>query len=243
MTTTLIWITGASSGIGAAMAASVPFEDAELVDVSRSGSPHADAHVAADLADPSGWEAAAADFAARLARFDGERAILVHCAGTVEPTGFAGEVDAAAYRTNVLINSAAPQVLGDAFLRAVRDSGFAGRADVVMLTSGAARKPYAGWTSYSAGKAAVDAWVHAAGQEQDARGGRVRVLSVAPGVVATAMQETIRATPAEQFPSVQRFVDLHASGELREPVDVAADIWAVMDEGLDNGAVVDVRRR
>jgi NAD(P)-dependent dehydrogenase (short-subunit alcohol dehydrogenase family) len=100
---------------------------------------------------------------------------------------------------------------------------------------------YEGWTSYGAGKAAVDQWVRAAGAEQVRRGNHCRVLSVAPGIVATAMQEQIRATSADVFPEVAKFVDLHESGELREPATVAREIWDLLDLDLENGAVVDLR--
>jgi benzil reductase ((S)-benzoin forming) len=130
-------------------------------------------------------------------------------------------------------------VLGDAFLRAARATRAA--CHLVMLGSGAAHHVYEGWSAYGAGKAAIDQWVRTVGAEQARRGNRVRVLSVAPGVVATAMQEQIRATPARCFPEVARFVELHESGQLREPAAVAREIWALLGRDLPNGAVVDLR--
>jgi benzil reductase ((S)-benzoin forming) len=67
------------------------------------------------------------------------------------------------------------------------------------------------------------------------------VLAVAPGVVATAMQEQIRATDPRAFPSVERFHELHDQGELRDPIDAARDVWALLERDLENGAVVDLR--
>lgn len=239
MTDTLIWITGASRGIGRALARTQPFEDARVVDVSRSGGVPGTEHLPADLADPSSWSAVEGHLVAQLGDFTGSRAVFVHNAGVIEPIGFAGEVDSPAYRRGVLLNAAAPQVLGHAFLRAA--GGFAGEAHLVMLTSGAARTPYEGWSSYSAGKAAVDMWVRAAGAEQARRARGVRVVAVAPGVVATAMQQAIRATAEHDFPTVERFRQLHAAGELTDPEDAARGIWKVLGTELDNGAVVDLR--
>ncbi len=165
--------------------------------------------------------------------------MFVHAAATLHPIGFAGEVDASAYRRQVLINSAAPQVLGDAFVRAVADRGVEGR--LVMLTSGAASSVYEGWSAYGPAKAAVDHWVRTVGAERDRRGGRCRVLAVAPGVVATAMQEEIRATPEDRFPAVARFHELHEEGELRDPEVTARDIWRLLDRDLPNGEVTDLR--
>jgi benzil reductase ((S)-benzoin forming) len=238
---TIVWISGASRGIGAALAATVPYEQARVIDISRSGGVPGAEHLAADLADPSAWAAVESHFVARLGGFDGKRVVFIHSAGLIEPIGFAGEVRSDAYRQNVLVNAAAPQVLGHGFLRAIRESGFDGEAHLVMLSSGAASSPYEGWSGYCAGKAAVEMWVRCAGLEQQRRGGRCRVIAVAPGVVATAMQERIRETSPEAFPRVDKFHALHREGELRAPEDAARDIWTLLDHELENGAVVDAR--
>jgi len=234
----LIFISGASSGIGLALARSAPWPRSRVIDISRRGAPGLE-HFAADLAEPEQWQRVAELFARELRGFAGERVVFVHAAGTLEPIGFAGEVDAAAYRRAVLLNAASPQVLGDAFLRAARTTRAA--CQLVLISSGAAHSVYEGWSAYGAGKAALDQWARTAGAEQARRGGRVRVLAVAPGIVATAMQEQIRATPAADFPEVARFIELHAQHELREPGAVAGEIWALLDRDLPNGAVVDLR--
>ena len=59
-TSALVWISGASGGIGAALAASVPFEGAHTFDLSRSGGAPGTEHVPADLSDPAAWAAVAA---------------------------------------------------------------------------------------------------------------------------------------------------------------------------------------
>jgi len=238
MSKSLIFVSGASSGIGRALVRAVPFDDARSIDISRRGGAGCE-HFAADLADPAGWRSVDELFDREIPGFTGERVVFIHSAGTLEPMGYAGEVDAGQYARNVLLNSAAPQVLGDAFLRAVAKGS--ANAWLVFISSGAASSVYEGWTSYAAGKAAVDQWVRTAGAEQESRGGRCRVLSVAPGVVATGMQEQIRAMPTSAFPEVDKFVALHQGGELREPAIVARDLWALLDRGHVNGAVLDLR--
>ncbi len=166
------------------------------------------------------------------------RAVFIHSAGTLTPIGFAGEVDGDAYRRNILLNSAAGQVLGHLFLEAL--AGREGRFDLVMITSGAARGVYPGWSAYGAGKAAVDHWVRHAGAEQELRGG-VRVSAIAPGVLDTAMQAEIRETAERQFPSVERFHRLHEEGQLVAVEDAARKIWRVLEEGVEQGAVLDLR--
>jgi benzil reductase ((S)-benzoin forming) len=239
MSQNLVFITGASSGIGLALAQAVPFASARTIDISRRGGGAAALHFAADLADPAEWPRVAELFEREIRDFRGDRVVFFHSAGTLVPMGFAGEVDAEQYAHNVLLNSASPQVLGDAFLRAVAHCD--AQAWLVLISSGAAHGVYEGWTSYGAGKAAVDQWVRTAGAEQSRRGGRCRVLAVAPGVVETEMQAQIRAMPGDAFPEVDRFVELHREGALRAPADVAGELWAVLDRDLENGAVLDLR--
>jgi benzil reductase ((S)-benzoin forming) len=238
MSKTLVFISGASSGIGQALAEAVPFDAARVIGISRRAAAGCE-HFAADLADPQSWPGVADLFAREIEGFGGERVVFIHSAGTLHPMGFAGEVDAGEYTRNVLLNSASPQVLGDAFLRALEPCR--ARAHLILISSGAASSVYEGWTSYGAGKAAVDQWVRTAGAEQQLRGDRCRVVAVAPGVVATAMQDEIRGMSEDAFPNVERFVDLHESGELRKPSTVAREIWQLLGRDLPNGAVLDLR--
>jgi benzil reductase ((S)-benzoin forming) len=237
---TLFVVTGASSGIGSALAQEAARCGFTVASCSRRRGPGE--HLAVDLGDPGEWRRFARWLEELIAGGDWGRVVLVHAAATLEPIGFAGEVDPDAYQANVLLNSAAPQVIGDAFLRAMAGSPAAGV--LLQLSSGAGRTARAGWTSYGAGKAAVDHWVRHAGLEQDERGGRVRVLSVAPGVVETDMQAKIRSTRPEDFPQVDDFVALHRRGELAAPDDVARRLLALIERtDLANGAAIDLRQQ
>ena len=241
MVDTLVWITGASAGLGAGLATTVPYDNARVVSISRSPGPDHTEHLPVDLADPASWSAVELHLLARLPEFSGERIVFIHNAGTLEPIGFVGEVDSAAYRANVLLNSAAGQVLGHALLKAVTESGFTGEVTVVMISSGAATTAYPGWSAYAAGKAALDHWVRTVGEEQRLRGSAITALSIAPGVVATGMQERIRATDAADFPNVERFHQMHNDGELVDPESAARAVWSVIERGLESGTVTNVR--
>ena len=234
----LIFVSGGSSGIGRALIETHPHGGARVLNLSRRPVPGAE-HIAVDLAAPSGWQRAADCFAAEIAAFrggeDGEL-LFLHSAGTLAPIAFAGEGDAAAYQRNVLLNSAAPQILGDAFLRATRSSP--ARATLLLLGSGAAGTAYEGWSGYCAGKAALEHWTRTVGAELARRRRRGRILCIAPGVVETAMQEEIRATAVADFPEVERFRTLHATGALRSTHAVARGLWALLERWGGEGAVV-----
>lgn len=236
----LVWISGASAGIGAALAATIPIPfDAEIIDISRRGGTPGTIHLAADLADPSSWPLVEEDFTRRLADFDGDMVVFVHNAATLTPLGSAGAVDTAAYTRNVLLNSAAAQVLGQAFLHAVADLDC--EQHLMMLSSGAAQRPYEGESSYCAGKAAIDHWVQVVGLEQERRTPGCRVISVAPGSVDTAMQAELRSCDDEVLPYARRFRELEANGGLSKPEDVARTIWSLLNRDVKNGAVLHVK--
>ena len=234
----LIFISGASGGIGRALVNSVPWPRARVVGISRTSGANGIEHLEADLSDPHSWARVAARFRDAATRYAGDRVVFIHAAGTVDPIGFAGAVDAQRYSDNVVLNSASPLVLGALFIEAVRDLD--ARRQLVHLTSGAAKSVYPGWSSYGAAKAGVDQWVRNVGAEQGSTG--VQVLAVAPGTVATDMQAALRATTEQDFPMRQKFVDLHRDGKLADPDEVARRIWRLLDETYDNGSVLDLRQ-
>jgi benzil reductase ((S)-benzoin forming) len=234
---TLIWVTGASQGIGKALIQAVPWPGARVIGVSRSPGP-ASVHLAADLAGSAGWDMLEASFHRELADFPGGRVVFLHAAGAIGPVGFTGETDPRDYRASVLLNAAAPLIVGEAFLRAGRH--LACRRQLVLLSSGAARRAYPGVAAYGAAKAAVDQWVRATGNEQ-ARRGDAQVLSINPGRVATVMHEQLRATSADQLPDRPEFIRLHEEGLLRDPRDVARRLWSLLDNpGITSGQVLDL---
>ena len=49
----------------------------------------------------------------------------------------------------------------------------------------------------------------------------ITAVSVAPGIVDTAMQEAIRSAPLKDFPLLDNFVGYHEDGLLSQPEDVA----------------------
>ncbi|MGH9181627.1 MAG: SDR family oxidoreductase, partial [Acidimicrobiales bacterium] len=216
--------------------------DARVIGIGRRPPPAPAEHLEADLADPASWPKVAGAFAAAVSRDQPERVVLFQAAGTLDPIGFAGRVDGEAYNANVVLNSAAPQILGHAFLAA---TSAVLRRHLVMLTSGAARTAYPGWSSYGAAKAGVDQWVRAVGAEQSmvaaAGGAAAQVLSVAPGMVDTTMQAQLRAAREADFPQRQKFEDLHRDGRLTAPDEVARRLWTLVDGDLATGSVVDLR--
>ena len=118
---TVVWISGASSGIGAALADSVPYDRARVIGI--SGRPPARGeHVEADLSRPAAWPGIAAHFEEVLGPGEFAEAVFVHMAGTGTPVGPAAAAELEDYTAAVLLNSGSGQVLGKAFLEACMSS-------------------------------------------------------------------------------------------------------------------------
>jgi benzil reductase ((S)-benzoin forming) len=240
MGSTFAVITGASRGIGAGIALAAQQDGATVAVCNRSASTFA-RQLAADLAKPASWLRFTDWITELVEELQPDRLVFVHNAAMLTPIGFAGEVDPDDYTTNVLLNSAAPQVLGDAVARLGRTRGVP--TTIVQLSSGAGTHAYPGWSSYCAAKAAVDKWVESVGLEQAERDDHVRALSISPGLVATDMQAEIRESATQAFPEVGRFRDLYEEGELADPQDIGQRIWDLsVSDRWSNGDVLDIRQ-
>ncbi|KAA0214208.1 MAG: short chain dehydrogenase [Lautropia sp.] len=231
-------LTGASKGLGAAMAERLLSASRHLVCVARSpnealaaqarasGAPLdyrqcdlSDAAAAARLADSLGQALRAASGVSRF--------VLINNAGTIEPIGRVESLQDAPLARALQLNLAAPMLLTAAFLAATAASGVERR--VLNISTGAARYPVAGWSAYCSAKAALDMFTRCIVAEQAGRPNAVRACSLAPGVVDTGMQATIRAADPAGFPSVERFRRLKAERALGAPGEVAARILAYLE--------------
>ncbi|WP_079436737.1 SDR family oxidoreductase [Zoogloea sp. LCSB751] len=232
-------LTGHSRGLGTAIADALLARGIPLLALARSGNPQlCSAHpdllqeVSLDFSDTPSLQAWLHTPALRDFFADAESALLINNAGLLQPVGLVGEADATAIAHAVAVNVTAPLLLTNAFVATTRHC-----ADrrVVHISSGAARSPYAGWSVYCATKAALDHQARAMAAEHLPG---LRVASLAPGVVDTAMQAEIRASSVEQFPQKGRFEALKNSGQLTSP-DKAAQRLVNYLLGPNFGDVVD----
>jgi benzil reductase ((S)-benzoin forming) len=233
---TVLWVTGASSGIGAAFVDAAADRAGRIVGISRRPHPRAE-HLAADLGDPASWPIVDRHVAQALAAADVDDAVFFHCAGSVEAIGPLTGTDADAYAHAVLVNAAAGQVLGRAFLAAAEKAAV--RATLLMCSSPAATNPRAGLSHYSAGKAALEAWTRAVGAELGDHSD-ARVLCVIPHATDTPMVRALIDTPPQDVPLSTLFRTAAADRTLASPEQVAREIWAAIDEPASQGAVVHV---
>jgi NAD(P)-dependent dehydrogenase (short-subunit alcohol dehydrogenase family) len=209
---TVVWISGATSGIGEALAANVPFADARVISLSRRPHPTCES-VTLELTDPSTWLAVGAHFAEVLAKFRGKRAIFIHNAYFHIDRAFVGEGDASAHEQEAIANVAGPLVLGDLFIRAARPAVEVGRdLGLVQMSSASARVAYEGLAIYGASKAAMEQWVRTVRMERARLGRGPWVVAVRPGFVDTPSARHSATYSPANYPNAPFAADALARG-------------------------------
>lgn len=134
----------------------------------------------------------------------------------------------------------APMLLTAAFLRAT--TGWAGPRKVLNISSGLGRRPMASQAAYCAVKAGIDHFTRCLALEEASKPNGAKVCALAPGVIDTDMQVTLRSADVAVFPDQGRFAGLKANGQLTSPAHAAASVLAWLAR-KDFGAepVADVR--
>ena len=225
-------VTGATRGIGFSLAKRIAaLPDTETLAVSRSGLPSPlprCEELRCDLSLREGQRTAADAVKRRLAQRSWQKAVLINNAGRVEPVAPLERADMDEFLGAFALNVVAPAALMQAFLRG---SHAVPARSIVNISSGVSHRPVQSWAAYCSSKAALDMVSQVAAAEVQAGGGGVRIASIYPGLVDTAMQGLIRGMTAADFPSVQEFHDWKAQGALQDPDAVAGNILALERDG------------
>jgi NADP-dependent 3-hydroxy acid dehydrogenase YdfG len=196
----ILFITGASSGIGAATARrlSAPGRTIHLqgrdearlaalvAEVTAAGATAVPHRI--ELEDAAAVDAAAIDLASSISSLD----LLVHSAGMVTLSSVES-ADITELDRQYAVNLRAPFSLTTALTPAL----LAARGQVVFVNSGAGQRASPGWSQYAATKFGLRALADAFRAEVAERG--VRVTTVFPGRTATPMQQKVHRFEGREY--------------------------------------------
>jgi len=211
-------VTGASSGIGRALALALATEGARLVLVGRRREALADVvrqvrtlggHARAVEADLGSDDLPT--MARRLERELATADMLIHSAGSIV-LGGVGATPVDALDEQYRVNLRAPYVLTQALLSLLAES----RGQIVFVNSSAVFNPRASVAAYCATKAALQALADSLRDEVNSLG--IRVLSVYPGRTASPMQAAICGAEGREY----------RPERLLQPEDIAASVVAAL---------------
>jgi benzil reductase ((S)-benzoin forming) len=223
---TKVYITGVSRGLGKAVAEKFLKEGYAVVGIGRSSSlQHPNySFVACDLSDSAAITAI--DFDALT-----DEIILINNAGEIGNVRRLSDQREPDFEEVLQVNTLAPMQLTWKCLNALKSKQ---KVKIVNISSGAATRAIPGWAAYCASKAALDRFSETVQLEEIEKGNTVRIWSVAPGVVDTAMQEKIRSASPTDFSSSATFLDLKKNDELTSPQVAAAKLYRlIVDEKVD----------
>lgn len=211
LTDSVVLVTGASRGLGAAMAIALAKEGAYVVAAARSKDSLAEvaaqgagriSTVEADMRDEDSVAALVPEVIARHGRIDG----LVNNAG-IAPAGKFATQDPAIWKDALAVNVVAPMLLAQAAGVRMIEQG-AGRIVNVASTTGLRGKPFL--VPYSTSKGAVVRFTEALAAEWAAK--NVQVNCIAPGAFVTEAQKAVTESP-----------ELHAKRIAKIPAGRMAD--------------------
>ncbi|MCS7464937.1 SDR family NAD(P)-dependent oxidoreductase [Paenibacillus doosanensis] len=236
-------ITGTSRGIGLALIRQLLASGHTVLGISRSParSEHGDGRGVfyGFEYDLSRWEGLEALMDRMLACIDFPRAqmvCLINNAAVIAPLSRMGECSAEAIAHNMQVNLLAPMILTSSFMERTRSS----KADrrILNISSASVKHLISGMSCYTAAKAGLDTFARSVGLEQGDDG--VRIASVWPGIIDTALQEEARGADTVRFPSAAMFSSFKDKGMLSTPDDTASKLISLlMSESFGNQPVIE----
>jgi benzil reductase ((S)-benzoin forming) len=232
----LFILTGASRGMGLAMASKLLKPGNTLVCISRKTSDVLAREASASGATLLQWTqdlAHGAVASARLNQWLREQsaagfssAVLINNAGMIPGIGPLSEADAGDLRLALHVDLEAPMQLTAAFLSATER--WTARRKVLNISSGLGRQAMASQAVYCAAKAGMDHFTRCVALEEALKPNGAAVCSLAPGVIDTDMQTQMRRANGSAFPDQQTFVGLKNKGLLSSPEEAAGRVLAYL---------------
>jgi benzil reductase ((S)-benzoin forming) len=243
-------VTGASRGLGEALAEALLQPDHHLFCVSRTRSfkvlqsaPNTGASIdwfEQDLSDLDRLEDLMSRIFEKIDPAKAKAVILINNAGIIRPIAPASKNVGRDIALNVSVNLIAPMIITGSFIRLAENLPADKR--VLNISSGAARKPYFGWSSYCSAKAGLDHYTRCVAVEQEGAAYPVKIVSAAPGVIDTEMQTEIRSSREEDFKALKRFLDLKQTGQLLSPEAAANKLLKLLlSDSFGREPIVDIR--
>jgi benzil reductase ((S)-benzoin forming) len=254
MTTHLYIITGASRGMGLALAQQLLQSGNTLLCISRHASDALAQQAQSQGAALTQWTADLSDAAPTAEKLQAwlaaqstasgspafTSATLVNNAGMVPRIAPLSDLAAGDIMRALRVGVEAPMLLTSAFLRAT--AAWQVPKKVLNISSGLGRRAMASQAGYCAAKAAMDHFSSCVALEEALKPHGAKVCSLAPGVIDTDMQVHLRSANAASFPDKAAFVGMQASGVLTSPLEAAGRLITYLSRA-DFGAkpVADVR--
>lgn len=242
-------ITGASRGMGLAMARQLILPGNQLICISRQQAAELDALATQQRVPLEQWRCDLADAApvADQVQFwlaSKERAFesitLINNAGVIPAIAPLSDVPSAELIRAMRVGIEGPMLLTAAFLKI--SAAWPIPKKVLNISSGLGRRAMASQAGYCAAKAAMDHFTRCLALEEALKPHGAKVCSIAPGVIDTDMQVQLRGASNASFPDKAAFVSMKNQGSLTSPFEAADRLIAYLARSdFGSNPVADVR--
>ncbi|WP_026576017.1 (S)-benzoin forming benzil reductase [Bacillus sp. UNC438CL73TsuS30] len=222
-------ITGASKGLGEAIAKRLLMEEIAVISVSRTeneeikqlaaekGSYYK--HYSCNLSLEEEVQEIFMLITHYIFLKNPEEIFLFNNAGVIEPIHTVGNLDQTPIIRNIDVNLIAPILITNLFLKKSQQANTS--LQVINITSGAAVRSIEGWSVYCSAKAGLNMFTQTVALEQAAAKSAHKIYALSPGIMDTKMQETIRSSSNEAFKELERFKEFKEKSMLLQPEKVA----------------------
>lgn len=249
-TTPLTILTGASRGMGLALASELLVRGGTLLCIARHTSHELEVLAKAHGTELIQWKydlAQPAPVAEALHAWLGWQddkayatATLINNAGAIPPLVPLEQARTPDTTHALRVGLEAPMVLTSAFLAAT--APWSAQRRVLNISSGLGRRAMASQAAYCAAKAGLDHFTRCLALDQAHSPNPAKVCSLAPGVIDTDMQVQLRQASSANFPDQGSFADLHAQGQLSSPAEAAQRVLQYLQRAdFGSNPVADVR--
>lgn len=166
--------------------------------------------------------------------------ILINNAGTLSPIKPIDKARPNEIIYNLNLNLIAPIILTEIFINITKKLNIEKR--IINISSGAAIKPYYGWSCYCSSKSGLEMFTKCLAIEQNNSENPVKIISFIPGIMDTDMQTQIRSTTKENFIDLERFIGYKNEGKLSTPDYVASKIIEIINrKEINNGELINIK--
>lgn len=242
-------ITGTSKGLGEAIARNLLEDDHHLFCISRKKNNQLIEkayskdvelnYYIQDLQDHNGLQYTFKEILNKIDVNKAKSITLINNAAMIHPIK---RIEGCTFKEideHLAVNIGAPMMLTSMFINYTKKVDVIKR--IINITSGAANKPFYGWSSYCSGKAALDMFTKCVAEEQKNLVNPVHILGFSPGIMDTTMQQQIRNVDEENFIRVEEFKNFKEQDQLRTPEFVAKQLIVLMQQDVVSGSIIDIK--
>ncbi len=243
-------ITGASKGLGSALAIEVSNKNTTLLLISRDENKLASiaqqclkkgaiVFTIIDDITNDGFSEVFNKYLFQISSGHINRMFLINNASVIDPINKLFNINKQDQKNIIDVNLTATIWITSEFLRASYNFTPT-ETFVINISSGVSLKPISGWSLYCISKSGINMLTACVAEESADWNNKVYAVAINPGALDTDMQKKIRESNIQESPIADRFIKMHQDGKLHVPQTVAKKILNFLNEKeFVNGSFVD----